>query len=145
MEYIERPKSNGKDLDEIRAGLAGQIKTFHEFESQQAGILRGLDSLRDAPEPAPIIITANDAPAPAQLAKRSQREILAELAAMANVSVGMARKANRLARSGNANLITAALLQLMPISTALRSTRPPKANARIERWRVVAALVGGAR
>jgi hypothetical protein len=139
---MEAARPNGKtpDLGEFRADLIQQIKSFHSIE----GLGEALGQAQTIPpaakpEVAPITITTSIPPAPARC---SQREILTELAGMANVSIGMARKADRLARSGNANLVVAALLQLIPITTALRSAKPPKSNARIARWQYAAALAG---
>jgi hypothetical protein len=137
-----RPNGKASDLDENRAGLIRQIKSFHCTEDLRE-TLRQAQTIPPAAEPevAPITITTSIPPAPARC---SQREILTEFAGMANVSIGMARKADQLARSGNTNLVVAALLQLIPITTALRSAKPPKSNARIARWQAIAALVGDA-
>jgi|SRR6516165_7612819 hypothetical protein len=131
MSYVESDQPNGKTGDKSFHGL----ESLREELSRKQAILPAVEA-----EAAPTTVTASNTP-PAS-AKRSQREILTELAAMANVSVGTARQAHRLARSGHANLLVAALLQLIPISTALRNAKPPKQNAPIARWQAVAALAG---
>jgi hypothetical protein len=75
--------------------------------------------------------------------KVDQRSVDAELAAAARVSISQVRAARCLIRSGAENLAVAAMLQLLPISTALRGALPPKANARYARWRDIAAICGG--
>jgi hypothetical protein len=73
--------------------------------------------------------------------RRLRKRVDDEFASQALVSEGYVRSARRLVRTGNEDLIVAALLGLLPITTALRGALPPKSNARYERWRAVVQLV----
>ena len=100
---------------------------------------KGFDDLHLDHTRAGLIKTRGNGHDPAP--RRLQREVDADLAAEARCSVGQVRAARRLVRSGSEDLTVAALLQLMPISTALRGAASPRrTNARYARWRCLVEI-----
>jgi hypothetical protein len=74
-----------------------------------------------------------------------QREIDTALANEARCSRAHVKLARRLIRNGNENLATAAMLGVLPLTTAARAGTPRRRNATYQaRDRLIATLVGGA-